>query len=153
MGRLAHIGFEVGAFFKGLDGVLEVIGGALLLAIPPERLRAIVIALTQHELSDDPNDFIASHARRAVRAISPEGELFAALYLLSHGVLKVLLVYALLKRKLWAYPVAIVVFAAFGIYQMYRYAVTPSLGMIVLTVLDVFVIALTWLEYRRLGGG
>lgn len=45
---------------------------------------------------------------------------------------------------------AIGVFFAFGLYQMYRYAVSHSASMIVLTVLDVFVIVLTSAEYRRL---
>jgi uncharacterized membrane protein len=35
--------FEVGIALKGLDGVLEVIGGVLLLAVPPDTMnRAIV---------------------------------------------------------------------------------------------------------------
>jgi uncharacterized membrane protein len=43
-----------------------------------------------------------------------------------------------------------VVFVLFIAYQLYRYALEPSSSMIGLSVLDVVVIALTWLEYRRL---
>jgi len=68
---------------------------------------------------------------------------------LSHGVIKAVLVYALLKDKLWAFPWAIGVFTAFGIYQIYRYVVQPSGWLIALTILDVIVIALTWLEWQR----
>jgi uncharacterized membrane protein len=57
---------------------------------------------------------------------------------------------SLFRERLWAYPAAIVVFALFIAYQMYRYALGPSISMLVLSVLDVIVIALTWLEYRRL---
>jgi uncharacterized membrane protein len=60
------------------------------------------------------------------------------------------LVWALYRRKLSAYPAAIAVFAAFGAYQMYRYFVSPSFAMIALTVLDVIIIVLTWMEYGRL---
>ena len=65
-------------------------------------------------------------------------------------MIKVLLVYALLRRKLWAYPVAIGVFAGFSVYQMYRYVIQPSGWLIALTVLDVIVILLTWAEWHRL---
>ena len=105
--------------------------------------------LTQHELSEDPRDLVASYLVRAAGHLSMSGERFASAYLLAHGVLKIALVWALLRSKLWAYPVAIVVFAAFGVYQMYRYALSRSATMLALTVLDVFVIVLTWLEYRR----
>jgi len=51
---------------------------------------------------------------------------------------------------LWAYPVAIGVFATFSVYQMYRYVIQPSGWLIALTVLDVIVILLTWAEWHRL---
>ena len=66
-----------------------------------------------------------------------------------HGLIKAVLVYALIKDKLWAFPWAIGVFTAFAIYQIYRYFVQPSGWLIALTVLDAFVIALTWLEWQR----
>ena len=55
-----------------------------------------------------------------------------------HRVIKILLVGALLKRKLWAYPLAGAVFAAFITYQLYRYNFTRSIGLI----------WLIWLECR-----
>jgi uncharacterized membrane protein len=53
--------FEVGITLKGLDGVLEVIGGLLLLVISPATIDRIVTSLTQHELSEDPHDLLATH--------------------------------------------------------------------------------------------
>jgi uncharacterized membrane protein len=131
----AHVAFEIGIFFKGLDGAAEIIGAFLLFVVPPGAISRALAMVTQHELSEDPHDFIAG------------------MYLLVHGVVKVLLVWALFRAKLWAYPVAIVVFAAFGLYQMYRYFLSPSFAMIALTVLDVVVIVLTWMEYLRLKRG
>jgi len=64
-------------------------------------------------------------------------------------VIKVGLVYALLKDKRWAFPWAIGIFTAFGIYQIYRYFVQPSGWLIALTMLDVIVIALAWAEWQR----
>ncbi len=149
----AHAAFEIGIFFKGLDGVAEIIGAFLLFVVPPRAISHALAMVTQHELSEDPHDFIASHLLRLSERFSANTQFFAAMYLLVHGVVKVLLVWALFRAKLWAYPAAIVVFAAFGVYQMYRYFLSPSFAMIALTVLDVIVIVLTWVEYGRLKRG
>jgi uncharacterized membrane protein len=147
---LAHIAFEIGIFFKGLDGVLEIVGGLLLFFVKPETISGVVIALTQHELGEDAHDVVASYLVRAANSFSASSQVFAGIYLLSHGVIKIVLVESLLRGRLLAYPTAIVVFALFIVYQMYRYSLQPSIAMIVLSILDVIVIALTWLEYRRL---
>src|SRR3977135_195613 len=144
-----HVAFEIGVILKGLNGLLELIGGTLLLIFPPSSLQGFVVSLTQNELSRDPNDFIATHLRSAAEHLSVGGKTFAAIYLLSHGVIKAVLVYALIKDNLGAFPWAIGVFGAFGIYQMYRYATHPSGWLIALTVLDVIVILLTWAEWQR----
>ena len=147
-----HVAFEIGVILKGLNGLLELMGGVLLLVFPPSAIQRFVVGLTHNELSRDPDDFIATHLRAAAEHLSVGGQQFAAIYLLSHGVIKAVLVYALLKDKLWAFPWAIGVFAAFGVYQMYRYFIQPSGWLIALTVLDVMVILLTWTEWRRLKG-
>jgi uncharacterized membrane protein len=144
-----HVAFEIGVILKGLNGLLELIGGTLLLLFPPSAIQRFVVSLTQNELSRDPNDFIATHLRAAADHLSVGGKAFAALYLLSHGVIKAVLVYALIKDKLWAFPWAIGIFGAFGVYQMYRYFMHPSGWLIALTVLDVMVILLTWAEWQR----
>jgi len=73
-------------------------------------------------------------------------------YLLIHGLVKVFLVVMLLRRRLWAYPTAIAVFTAFGVYQVYQYSYSRSLFLLALTVLDVAVIVLTAWEWRILVG-
>ena len=60
------------------------------------------------------------------------------------------LVWALLKHKLWAYPLSIIVFAAFIVYQLYRFTFTRGLGLIALSLFDLVVIWLIYLEYRAL---
>jgi uncharacterized membrane protein len=50
-----------------------------------------------------------------------------AFYLLSHGLVKVLLVAGLLREKLWAYPASLIVLSAFIAYQTYRYSSTHSI--------------------------
>lgn len=73
---------------------------------------------------------------------------FYAFYLLSHGIVKLALVVALLKDQLWAYPASLVVLGLFIAYQLYRFSYTGSAGLIILTVFDLFVMVLIWHEYR-----
>lgn len=146
----AHAAFQIGIIFKGLDGVAEIVGAVLLYFVPPDKISQVLSAITQHELSEDRRDFIASNLKQLFERLSPKAQLFAAAYLFSHGVVKVVLVWALQARKLWAYPAAIVIFGAFGVYQIYRYFISPSFALIALTVLDAIVIVLTWMEYGRL---
>lgn len=74
--------------------------------------------------------------------------MFASLYLLSHGLVKVVLVVCLWANRLWAYPLTIVVFAAFMVYQTYRFTHTHSWALIILTLFDGLLIFLTWKEYQ-----
>ena len=141
--------FDVSITLKGLDGVLEVLGGLLLLFLTPQRLNAIVEFLTQHELSEDPRDFIATHLLFYAHRYTATTSLFLAAYLFSHGIIKIVLVVALLQQRLWAYPLAIVVLSIFIVYQLYRLALHLSLGLLVLTLFDIFIVGLTALEYRK----
>ena len=139
--------FDVAVILKGLDGILELVGGVLLLLVSPATINSLAQSLTQHELSQDPNDFIARHLLQ-VTANLHKTQLFGALYLLTHGLVKIIIVWGLLKRKSWSYPTAFVFLGVFVVYQIYRMTFAPSIGLGLLTVFDVFIICLTWREYR-----
>jgi uncharacterized membrane protein len=80
--------------------------------------------------------------------------LFGAIYLLSHGLAKIVLVALVLRDKLWAYPWLIALLLAFIAYQLYRItAVHFSIGLTLLTVFDAFLVWLTWREYRSKRAG
>lgn len=105
--------------------------------------------LTRHELSEDPDDLIATHLLRLAHGLTGSAVLFAAGYLLLHGMVKVVLVAALLRNKVWAYPWMIAFLIVFIGYQLYRIALHPALGLTALTVFDAFIAWLTWREYRK----
>ncbi len=148
--KLIHDFFVISIIIKGIDGVLEVIGGALLFVFSRGTISKIVALLTRHELSEDPRDFFANLLVKSAHTLLIGAKTFVAIYLFSHGVIKVALIVALFRRKLWAYPSAIVFFFLFIVYQEYRYFLTYSIWLQALSLLDVIVIILTWLEYRRL---
>ncbi len=142
--------FRLSVSLKGLDAALEIIGGIALLFISPGFTLRLVALLTQDELAEDPRDIVATRLLAAARGLSLGTEHFWALYLLAHGVPKLLLVVALLRGELWAYPIAILVFAGFILYQLYRFTLTHGLGLVALSLFDAVVIWLIWLEYRAL---
>jgi uncharacterized membrane protein len=141
--------FKVSISLKGIDGVLEIIGGLVLLFIAPATLQHWARSLTAHELAQDPHDFIANHLLHSASQLSRSTTLFGAVYLLSHGIAKVVLVVALLRNQLWAYPWMIALLGAFIVYQLYRLSYGFSVGLTLLTLFDGFVLWLTVLEYRR----
>lgn len=141
--------FWIGIILKGLNGVAELIGGVLLLFADPARIHDWVLAVTQQELSEDPRDIIATWLVHASESLTGQAMLFSSMYLLVHGVVKVVLVIALLRDKLWAYPWMMLVLLVFIGYQLYQIILSPGIGMIALTVFDVLILGLTWHEYRR----
>jgi len=146
--------FRISLFLKGLDGVLELIGGLLLLVVTPAQIGDVARLLTQHELAQDPRDLVANSLLHMTSNLSGSASLFGAVYLLLHGVVKIVLVWAVLKEKLWAYPWMIAFLLVFIVYQVYRISVSFSWGMILLTAFDIFIVWITWREYRlRRGGG
>lgn len=142
--------FRISLYLKGLHGLVETIGGLLLLVIKPEQINRLAERLTQGELSQEPHDFAATHILSAAHHLTGASLTFAAIYLLSHGVVKLVLIIEVLRDKLWAYPALLAVVGLFIIYQIYLMVVNgPSVALISLTIFDSVVIYLTQKEYRR----
>jgi uncharacterized membrane protein len=141
--------FEVGIIGKGLNGAAELVGGLLLLFLGPDRIHRVAVVLTQGELSEDPHDFIAVHILHTANGLTGNAVLLGAVYLLAHGIVKVVLVIALLLNKIWAYPWMIVVLLLFIAYQLYRIVLHPTPGLVGLTLFDLAIVALTWREYQQ----
>jgi uncharacterized membrane protein len=145
-----HRVFALGIWVKGIDGVLEIVGGAILLLTSNATLNQLVIVLTQHELVEDPHDLVANAARQAVAQLSVGTKVFGGVYLIAHGLAKVVLVVGLLRGRRWAYPVAIGFLSLFITYQLYRLSYQLSAGLLLLTLFDVLIVGLIWREYRVL---
>jgi uncharacterized membrane protein len=146
--KIEHKLFLVSVWCKGIAGLVETIGGLLLLFIPQSGLKALVIFLTAPELAEDPTDRIATLLQRMVHELSADTKLFASGYLIVHGIIKVFLVAGLLGRRLWSYRVSLWFLAGFIAYQAYRFFFTHSLWMIALTIVDLIVAFLIWREYQ-----
>lgn len=148
--KILHRLFDVGVILKGVNAAIEIIGGGLAIFISKNFVTDIVLKLTQNELSEDPKDFISNYLISAAHNFSVSAQDFLIFYLLSHGIIKLILVIALLKNKMWAYPASLVVLGLFVVYQVYRYSYSHSVWLIPLTIFDLIVLWLIYHEYRTL---
>jgi uncharacterized membrane protein len=147
--RVLDLLFLIGVLLKAIDGVVELIGGAVLLFVSPGQIRGAASAVTSDELSEDPHDLIANLVVQSASHIHPGGQLFVAAYLLLHGAVKIAIVVALLFGSRRVYPWAMAALGAFLVFQIYELVTKPSVGVAILTVFDALIIWLTWREWRR----
>jgi uncharacterized membrane protein len=148
--KRVHQVFVVSVLAKGAHALFEVVAGLTLYLVSTAAIVNAINRWSYGELIEDRHDWIANHLLAFARGFSVEQHHFYAFYLLSHGLVKGVLVAGLLREKLWAYPASFVVFSAFIAYQLYRFSYTHDMLLIALTVFDLFVIALAVHEYRLL---
>jgi uncharacterized membrane protein len=145
-----HRIFVVSVLFKGIHALIEIIGGFALYWVSTETIVSAINRWSYDELIEDKHDWIANQLLDFARHFSVAEHNFYAVYLLSHGLIKTILVIGLLREKLWAYPASFAVFGGFIAYQLYRYSYTHDVGLILLSIFDAFVIYLAVHEYRLL---
>jgi uncharacterized membrane protein len=139
--KRVHQLFLVSVTLKGLHALIEIVGGIALYFFSTD-----TIVHWLYSESGDSNDLLA----RFARTFSGQEHSFYAFYLVSHGLVNLAIVAALLSRKLWAYPATFAVLTLFILYQLYRYTFTHDIGLIAITGLDLIVMALAWNEYRMM---
>jgi uncharacterized membrane protein len=139
--------FRISVILKGLISAFEICGGLLFLLIPPTTVTALALFLTQDELSEDPNSFIANHVLHAAQNYSSHTAFIVGFYLLTRGVIKLGLVFALLKNRLWAYPASLAVLGLFVLYQIFDIVTQHSIIILGITLFDLIVIFFIWREY------
>jgi uncharacterized membrane protein len=139
--------FNISLIGKSIIAFSEIIGGVATYFVTQNLLIRFITNITQNELAEDNRDVIANYLLYAVQNFSISSQHFAALYLLSHGIIKMILIIWLLRERLSYYPVAIVVFSGFIVYQFYRLSLAFSPWLLIITLLDVLVIWMTWHEY------
>lgn len=146
--KALHDFFLISIWIKGLVGVIETIAGIALLVVTQQALAALVVRWTDPELTEDSHDLIATWLRSSAEQWGAGTQTFASVYLIVHGLIKILLVAGLMRKKMWSYPLSMWVLGAFILYQCYRYTLTDSVWLILLTALDLVVVFLISHEYR-----
>jgi len=136
---------------KGFDGLVEFIAGIIIL-VAPSWLHTF-LAFLSGRASESSHEFIQDLAVDIAHVdtdITRSGMVVIILFLLIHGIVKLALVYALLKRILWAYPYALGVLVLFLIYQLYVCIAQPTFAMAFFVVLDAVIVYVVWAEWKKL---
>lgn len=148
--KFIHRLFEIGIFLKFANGLLEAIGGLLLLASIHFPVHDWLGTLLTSELLEDPHDLVATALANLSRNFSVHMQIFVGIYLLVHGLIKIGLVIGLWQKRLWVYRAAGVVFSLFIIYQLYLFSNSHAIFQLGLSVLDGLLLVLLRYEYLRL---
>ena len=132
--------FDFSLVLKAIDGGLEMVAALLTLLVPPAFILRIVEFATAGELTNDPNDFIATHLRSAAQSFAVHTHYVIAIYLFLHGIF---------AQKKIAYPLFVVALGIFGAYEAYRGILLNQVFLQLFACFDCMVLILTAYEYRR----
>ena len=142
--------FKVALLLKGLDGATELVAAVALLIVPAATVQRLIAEIVSRDLLGPPDGFLSRHLVSGTAEFTAGNRTFVLIYLGLHGVLKLALVWALLRKWRPAYPVAAVVLGVFVAYEVVRAVHTGSVVLPFLAALDVLVIVLIIREYRLL---
>ena len=142
-----HRQFEVALLLKGLNGLVELVGGLLAFFVPLATVDRLVLWLAASDIADDPNDWLVNALVQAAHRLSMGTKLFAGFYLVSHGCVKFFLVYSLWREKPWAFPLALWFIGLLVCYSLYRFTHTHSPALLFFAAIDLTIMWFVWREY------
>lgn len=125
-----NLGFVLSVGLKGLISLAEIVTASAVLFVPASYLSNPLFKFAQ----DTP----------------VSAALYISIYLFVRGLIKVFLIWAMLKRQLWAYPASLAVLGLFVIYQLYQIYTAHSIILIAFTLFDLVVMYFIWKEYQVL---
>lgn len=109
----------------------------------------IFYSIMRQEIINDPNDFLFQTVNSFLITHPFSVTYFLAVHLLFWGVVDIGFSIALLKQKMWAFPVSLVLIGCFMSYEIYRYFHTHSMTLLAVLAVDAFVFWLIAREYNR----
>ncbi len=142
-----HVVYEFflwGVLLKGAISVAEVIVGLALFFLPPGFILESALLVLNHL----PIPALQNSLMQEVAKYTSATVTFIAFYLISRGFIKALLIFALLRNKLWAYPSSLVVLAGFVLYQLYQIFNDHSLIIVGITLFDLVVMYFIFREWN-----
>ena len=145
-----HKLFQSAVYFKGIFGIIESLTGMFLLFFGSRSLNRIVQRVFGQELLEDPSDPIGNFFMNLANKLSLRMHIFFGIYLIVHGIVNIAVVFALIHKKRWAFPMAGIILLLFVVYQVYQLVRSFSILMLVLTAIDIVILSLLKVEYDRL---
>lgn len=147
--KTVHQVFKTITILKGIHAIIEILLGFTLLILSKEFISKGIIFLVERRLAGDPSNFIAQYISQFGIDLSLGIKLFFSLYFIIHGIVNLSLVYSIIKKPSFAYPISILVFIGFLIYETYSYFILASLWLFFIALFDLLFIGLLFYEYNH----
>jgi uncharacterized membrane protein len=128
---------------------VEAIAGLMVAFIPKSLVLAVANVVTEGELSNDPDDPVASTIRDAAHSFSIHSHVLLSLYLFLHGIVKLVLVSMIFMHKKGAYPLFMVALILFSSYEAFRGVVRTDYLLIAFSIFDFSLFLITAYQYRK----
>jgi uncharacterized membrane protein len=133
---------------KAAGGLFEVCSGIGTLFLTTNEVLHATQMLVDGKLAADPDAFFANYILDLASRWTPgQTNLFLFSYLFGHGLINLFLVVALLRKKMWAYPLSLAIFGAFVAYEAWQFLGSQSPILGAFTLFDLAVVGLVWREY------
>ncbi len=137
--------FKIGLAIKGIDSCFEVVGGVLLMM--PMKLARYFLVLSQHEVYHH-HQVLAGRIDHLADGVLEHASTGEALYLMVHGLAKVILIFAIYRHRRWGYLGLIGVLSLFALIEATRAIGAKELVTGILAAFDVLMVVLIAKEYR-----
>lgn len=146
--KAVHKVFKTITILKGIHAIIEILLGITLLILTKEFISNAIVSFVEGRFAGDPSGFIAQYISQFGIDLSLGIKLFFAFYLIIHGIVNFSLVYGIIKKPSIAYPISLLIFLGFLIYQTFSYFASYSVWLLLLTLFDILFIGLLFYEYN-----
>ena len=145
-----HRLFVVAMWWRIGYGVLRIIFGLAVLKVVGMPLIDVVSSMMGHELNTDPNDMLYSFINSLLINHPVYVTYFLSFYFIFWGIVDVVLSYNLIKHRLWAFPMSVLLIALFILYELVRFGHTHSKILLAVMIVDICILWFIWREYKKI---
>jgi uncharacterized membrane protein len=139
--------FEFSILLKAVGSIGEMVAGIFVAFVSDAFVLHLASLLTQGINDVDNDDFLARIAVDAAHLLAVSNNWLVGGYLFVRGLVQFLLVIALFKNKIWAYPAMLFVLLFLVVTQSYEIYRSGSVPTIIITIIDIATIYFVWREY------
>lgn len=147
---LFHNAYLLTIIIKGLFGVLELCGGAIIALLGPQRLYGLATRVINPDLYQSDHIHAAKLVLQGAMALNHTQGYFVIFYLFIHGALKMTITAVLLRgRGRWVFPVASAILFGFIVFFGSLLSKHWSTWVLGLALFDTFTLVLVTNEWRN----
>ncbi len=130
--------------------LFKIILGIILFKFIGTPISHLFYKIMGHKLMGDQFDFLIQIINPFMYHVSYKITYFLVIYLIFWAIIDIVLSIILLKHKLWAFPISILLMSVFVLYEIFRFTNTQSLILLWVIIMDIVLIWVIKGEYNKL---